>query len=69
MVLSSSKNYMNYLIIGASKGIGKAIADKLREQNHTVYTAQRNEEASLNSTLFQNFDALSSELKIDMLPA
>lgn len=59
---------MNYLIIGASKGIGKAIADKLTAQNHAVYNAQRNETSPSNPELFQNFDAINSELKIDGLP-
>jgi NAD(P)-dependent dehydrogenase (short-subunit alcohol dehydrogenase family) len=59
---------MNYLIIGASKGIGKAIAEKLTAQNHQVYTAQRNFEESLNENQFQSFDAVINNLNLDLLP-
>lgn len=57
---------MNYLIIGASTGIGKDIAEKLRENGHKVYTAQRNPDINIDS--HQYFDALVSNLETSLLP-
>jgi short-subunit dehydrogenase len=42
---------MNILVTGASKGIGKSIALKLKEFGHNVYGAARNEHALKSLTL------------------
>ena len=42
---------MNILVTGASKGIGKSIALKLKEFGHNVYGAARNEQALRSLTL------------------
>jgi len=57
---------MNYLIIGASSGIGKEIAEKLSLEGHQVYTAQRNDTAL--ESKFQHFDSTSNELNVALLP-
>lgn len=59
---------MNYLIIGASSGIGKCIAEKLISQGHQVYTAQRTPLDSSDSNKSIVFDALVDEFDADFLP-
>lgn len=38
--------YRTYLITGATKGIGRALSDKLSEQGHQVVGIARNVDAS-----------------------
>ena len=57
---------MNNLIVGASSGIGKEIAKKLKAQGHNIFSAQRNE-SNLNDE-FQLFDVLTQNIAIEMLP-
>jgi 3-oxoacyl-[acyl-carrier protein] reductase len=55
----------NYLIIGGNSGIGKAIADLLKKDGHTVILASRKggDEGTIT------YDATKDELKADNLPA
>jgi NADP-dependent 3-hydroxy acid dehydrogenase YdfG len=57
---------MNYLIIGASSGIGSEIAKKLNQQGHHVFTAQRNEVNIVGS--HQQFNAVENDLDVSQLP-
>lgn len=58
----------NYLIIGASSGIGQAVATKLKAEGHNVYSASRNA-PSIDVTQHINFDATNpSESSFDALP-
>ena len=50
----------NYLILGASSGIGKYIAEKLVLEGNTVLTAQRTD-PSISGATFQSYDVLSRE--------
>lgn len=58
----------NYLIIGASSGIGKGIAERLIEAGHNVYSASRTT-PEINVTAHTDFDASNpSETTFDELP-
>ncbi len=57
---------MNYLIIGASSGIGSEIAKKLNEQGHQVFTAQRN--ITNSDGHVQQFNAVENDLDVTSLP-
>ena len=46
---------MNVLITGASKGIGKATAEKYRSENHNVYTPQRSELDLIDNFSIENY--------------
>lgn len=59
---------MNYLIVGASSGIGKNIAEKLLEQGNEVYTAQRTSENIPLGVHHIIYNALENELNIAGLP-
>ncbi|HRG58887.1 MAG TPA: SDR family oxidoreductase [Bacteroidia bacterium] len=59
---------MNYLIIGASSGIGKCIAEKLISQGHQVYSAQRTPINFSDSSKSVVFDALVDEFNPNFLP-
>ncbi len=52
----------NYLIIGASSGIGKALTELLKSKRHTVITASRHDADIL-------FDATKDTLDVNQLPA
>jgi NAD(P)-dependent dehydrogenase (short-subunit alcohol dehydrogenase family) len=58
---------MNYLIIGASTGIGKEIANKLNEQGHQIFTAQRNALENIEN-IYQYFNAAETEIDVSQLP-
>jgi NAD(P)-dependent dehydrogenase (short-subunit alcohol dehydrogenase family) len=57
---------MNYLIIGASSGIGSEITKILNEQGHRVYTAQRNLVNSGDN--HQQFNAVENDIDVTHLP-
>ena len=59
---------MNYLIIGASSGIGNELAQRLIQQNHQVFTAQRNPSGINNVTLDIAFDVETDTLDVSSLP-
>lgn len=48
----------NYLIVGASSGIGRYIAQNLSASGHTVFTAQRSN-SDIPATHYSSFDVLS----------
>jgi NAD(P)-dependent dehydrogenase (short-subunit alcohol dehydrogenase family) len=60
----------NYLIVGASSGIGLATAKILKEEGNTLFTASRNESESLHQlqTAFTAFDATKDSFPADFLP-
>lgn len=60
----------NYLIIGASSGIGKKVAEQLSEAgHHVVGTYNKNQITSNNTNLrFYPLNVLDEDIKIDFLP-
>lgn len=60
----------NYLIIGGSSGIGKALADQLAREGHQVFaTYHSNEVGSPASNLsYHPLDVLQDDWKLDFLP-
>lgn len=62
---------MNYLVIGASSGIGKNIFEKLTLQGHQIYSAQRTPNDFVGFTKFDatldDFDATNLPQQIDGL--
>lgn len=59
----------NYLIIGGSSGIGKALVQNLASQGHSVYSTYNS--TSLENTgnvNYQKFDVLEDTLDLDALP-
>ncbi len=59
----------NYLIIGASSGIGKILAEQLAESSHQVYaTYYKNETASKNLIEYHYLNVLDETLNFDYLP-
>lgn len=60
----------NYLIVGASSGIGLATASILIEDGNNIFTVSRNESESLKAlqTTFSKFDAINDSFPTDFLP-
>lgn len=59
---------MNYLIIGASSGIGKEIALKLKTQGHQVFAAHRSVKQDESDLLHQQFDVIENDIDLTKLP-
>lgn len=59
---------MNYLIVGASTGIGNEIAKILSSQGHLVFSAQRNNVENMADNSYQFFEAIDGHLDISLLP-
>lgn len=60
----------NYLIIGASSGIGKKVAEQLSEAGHHVVGTYNKNQITSNNTnlLFYPLNVLDEDIKIDFLP-
>lgn len=56
----------NILIVGASSGIGKALAELLQEDGHNVMGTYRSNE--LSGSQFHYLDVLEDEISLDFLP-
>lgn len=57
----------NYLVIGASTGIGKALAETLAAKGHQVYGTYNNTEVSHPSIEYHHLD-VTQEFNLDFLP-
>jgi NAD(P)-dependent dehydrogenase (short-subunit alcohol dehydrogenase family) len=57
----------NYLIIGASSGIGHALAKQLSTE-HNVWATFNQKPAALDNVQFQQYDALSESFTLSNLP-
>lgn len=60
----------NYLIVGASSGIGFATASLLKVEGNNIYTVSRNESEDLKTlqTTFTRFDAINDSFPENFLP-
>jgi NAD(P)-dependent dehydrogenase (short-subunit alcohol dehydrogenase family) len=60
----------NYLIIGASSGIGEAIVHSLEKEGNVIYATYKNnkKESSSSSTHFHYLNVRDQELNLDFLP-
>lgn len=60
---------MNYLVIGASSGIGEAITSKLvSENNHVFASYNTHQKANQNQIQFFHLDVMNDDLQTDVLP-
>lgn len=58
----------NYLIIGASSGIGKELAQHLVKEGHQVYGSYNQNQTDIPSVQMHHLDVTSSELDLSFLP-
>lgn len=60
----------NYLVVGASSGIGKALTNRLAEAGHTVYATYCNTQTSSShsNVSYHHLDVLNQELDLSFLP-
>ncbi|MCP4522106.1 MAG: SDR family oxidoreductase [Cytophagales bacterium] len=60
----------NYLVVGASSGIGKALANLLAEEGHRVYATYCNNEtvSSHPQITYHQLDVLEDQYNLDFLP-
>jgi len=54
----------NYLIIGASSGIGKELAEQLNAEGHTVYGTYHSHPVAHDSIRYQQLNVLEEELHV-----
>ncbi len=58
----------NYLIVGASSGIGKALAENLVKEGHNVFGTYHRTEVMSSDIHYQRFDVLNNDLDLSVLP-
>jgi NAD(P)-dependent dehydrogenase (short-subunit alcohol dehydrogenase family) len=59
----------NYLVIGGSSGIGKALVNNLANAGHSVYSTYNSTDFNSSENVsFQKFDVISDILDLDQLP-
>jgi NAD(P)-dependent dehydrogenase (short-subunit alcohol dehydrogenase family) len=61
----------NYLIIGGSSGIGKALTEKLAKEGHQVFATfnQHKPQVERSNITYASLDVLEDEMNLDFLPA
>lgn len=67
LVNNKKHNMSNYLIIGASSGIGQGIAKKLKEDGHSIFVTHNKRELEIEAEESQQWDATSDE-EISIIP-
>jgi len=60
----------NYLIIGGSSGIGKALTEKLAKEGHQVFATfnQHKPQVERSNITYASLDVLEDEMNLDFLP-
>jgi len=58
----------NYLIIGGSSGIGKALAEQLVRENHQVFATYNQHPTDSSSIQYHSLNVLSNSLELDFVP-
>ena len=58
----------NFLIVGASSGIGKQLAETLAEASHRVFGTYCNNPVESSTVAYHQLDVLDDELNLDFLP-
>ena len=58
----------NYLVVGASSGIGKALATQLASEGHQVFGTYKNHEITNSSNLVYHHLDVKSSFSLDFLP-
>ena len=59
----------NYLIIGGSSGIGKALVQNMAGQGHFIYSTYNSTSPENSANVhYQKFDVLEDTLNLDELP-
>ena len=59
----------NYLIIGGSSGIGKALVQNMAGQGHFIYSTYNSTSPEISANVhYQKFDVLEDTLNLDELP-